>query len=247
MPSGWQSVGKRRRNSIPRSPGDDGVFHIAKQMDCTHQDVVGDNCVRNDAGEDKMKSWADHYARETSFILNLYKEEGEDLDYGNYRGLNLTDWAMKLLEWVLDFYICEMVNIDEMQFGSVAGRGTTDAIFVVCRLHKYIAINKRLYFAFEPFARVLHGCTMIFLCLLQTCRRRVSLSSMWGRMAWKLKNSVWAWRKPSSWSLMLAMMSWRNPASTSNLSAVMVPAATPSSACSASYGSEELQWHHWTF
>ena len=33
-----------------------------------------------------------------------------------------------------------MVDIDEMQFGFVPGRGTTDAIFIVCQLQeKYIA------------------------------------------------------------------------------------------------------------
>ena len=37
---------------------------------------------------------------------------------------------MKLLEWVLDFYTCEMVNIDEMQFSFVLGRGT-GATFIV--------------------------------------------------------------------------------------------------------------------
>ena len=29
------------------SPDGDGVFHIAKQMDCRNQDIVGENCVRN--------------------------------------------------------------------------------------------------------------------------------------------------------------------------------------------------------
>ena len=49
---------------------------------------------------------------------------------------------MKLLEWVLDSYIREMVNIDEMQFGFLPGRGTTEGIFVVCQLQeKYIAAN----------------------------------------------------------------------------------------------------------
>ena len=51
------------------SPNGDGVFHIARQMDCTNQDIVGENCVCNDAGElaltneDKMKAWVEHYAR----------------------------------------------------------------------------------------------------------------------------------------------------------------------------------------
>ena len=42
-------------------------------MDHTNQDVVGENCVVNDAGElvftdeDKMKAWVTHYAR----LLNI--------------------------------------------------------------------------------------------------------------------------------------------------------------------------------
>ena len=58
------------------------------------------------------------------------------LDRGNYCGLKLTDQVMKLLEWVLDYDIHDMMNINEMQFGFVPGRGTTDAIFIVCQLQK---------------------------------------------------------------------------------------------------------------
>ena len=55
---------------------------------------------------------------------------------------------MKLLDQVLDSYICKMVNIDEMQFSFVPGKGTTDTIFVVFQLQEYIAANKLVYFAF---------------------------------------------------------------------------------------------------
>ena len=42
-----------------------------------------------------------------------------------------------------------MVNIDDMQFGFVPGRGTTDAIFIFSQLQvKYFAANKSLYIAF---------------------------------------------------------------------------------------------------
>ena len=45
-----------------------------------------------------------------------------------------------------DALIRQMVSIDDSQFGSVPGRGTTVAIFVVPQLHeKYLAVNKRLY------------------------------------------------------------------------------------------------------
>ena len=56
---------------------------------------------------------------------------------------------MKLLEHVLDPLISNMMDVNEMQFGFVPGRGTTDAIFIVRQLQeKYIAAKKPLYFAF---------------------------------------------------------------------------------------------------
>ena len=54
-------------------PNGDGIFRIAKQMDRSNQDVVGEKCVRNDIGElslsdeDKMNAWVEHYAR----LLNV--------------------------------------------------------------------------------------------------------------------------------------------------------------------------------
>ena len=56
---------------------------------------------------------------------------------------------MKLHEQVLDSYIREMVNINEMQLGFVPGTSATGAIFVVRQLQeKYIAASKLRYFAF---------------------------------------------------------------------------------------------------
>ena len=96
-----------------------------------------------------FQQWYDPVDWEESFILNLYKGKGEALDCGNYMydGLKLTDQVMKLLERMLDSSIHQMVNIDEMQFAFVPGRGTTDAIFIVCQLQeKYIAAaNSRVW------------------------------------------------------------------------------------------------------
>ena len=50
-------------------------------MDRTNQDVVGEKCVRNDAGElslsddDKMKAWVEHYSR----LLNVEFKWSSDL------------------------------------------------------------------------------------------------------------------------------------------------------------------------
>ena len=68
---------------------------------------------------------------EQSFIVCLYKGKGDALDRGNYRGLKLTEQAMKILERIVDGLIRQVVSIDNSQFGFVPGRGTTDAIFVV--------------------------------------------------------------------------------------------------------------------
>jgi len=40
---------------------------------------------------------------------------------------------MKIVEYILEKIIREHVVIDDMQFGSVPGRGTTDAIFILCQ------------------------------------------------------------------------------------------------------------------
>ena len=86
---------------------------------------------------------------EESHIVSLYKGKGEALDRGNYRGLKLLDQAMKVLERVVDKLIRERVSIDEMQFGFMPGRGTTDAIFIVRQMQeKYLTANKTLYMAF---------------------------------------------------------------------------------------------------
>ena len=218
------------------SHGND-IYRIARQMDSANQDIVGEKCVRNDAGklalseDEKMKAWVEHYFKlmnvefdwpreslpdvaptlgscppvttemiqnalgkmksgkaagpsgitaemlkasgpegvelirqlgerifsgdaipaewEESIILNLYKGKGDALDRGSYRGLKLTDQVMKTLERVLDSAIRRSVDIDEMQFGFVSGRDTTDAIFIVRQMQeKFAAAKKLLYFAF---------------------------------------------------------------------------------------------------
>ena len=76
---------------------------------------------------------------EQSFIVCLYKGKGDALDRGNYRGLKLTEQAMKILERIVNGLIRQVVSIDDSQFGFVLGRGTTDAIFVVQQLQeKYL-------------------------------------------------------------------------------------------------------------
>ena len=96
---------------------------------------------------------------EDSFIINIYKGKGDALERGNYRGLKLLDHGMKGIERVIEKIIRERISIDDMQFGFMPGRGTTDAIFILRQLQeKHLAKNKKLYFAFvdleKAFGRV---------------------------------------------------------------------------------------------
>ena len=66
----WQAKSMAEREKFSNiTPNDTGIFKLAKQVDKTNQDVVGEKCVRNDAGElslsdeEKMKAWVEHYTR----------------------------------------------------------------------------------------------------------------------------------------------------------------------------------------
>ena len=88
---------------------------------------------------------------EDLFVLGFYGsvKSVQGQRGGNYRGLKLIEQVMKVLERVVEGLIRQRVEIDEMQCGFMSGRGTTDAIFIVCQLQeKHLAANKPLYMAF---------------------------------------------------------------------------------------------------
>ena len=71
------------------------------------------------------------------------------MERGNYRGLKLLDHVLKVIERVVEKIMREQVNIDDMQFGFMPGRGTTDAIFILRQLQeKYLSKDRKLFFAF---------------------------------------------------------------------------------------------------
>ena len=114
-----------------KASGDKGITIIT----CLANAIVRENVI--------PKDW------EESYILNLFKSKGDALVRGNYRGLKLLEQVLKVLERIMEVFIREKVNIDDMQFGFMPGRGTTDAIFILRQMQeKYIAKDKVLYFAF---------------------------------------------------------------------------------------------------
>ena len=60
----------------------------------------------------------------------VYKGKGDALTCGSYRGIKLLEHAKKVLERVIEGRGRKIVKIDNMQFGFMAGRSTTDALFI---------------------------------------------------------------------------------------------------------------------
>ena len=67
---------------------------------------------------------------------------------------------MKVVVIIFEHRIQQQIDIDDMQFGFMKGKGTTDAIFIVRQMQeKFRAKGKKLYFGFvdleKAFNRVL--------------------------------------------------------------------------------------------
>ena len=85
----------------------------------------------------------------SSILLPVFKGKGDPMECGTYRAITLLEHAMKVIERLFERRIREKVKIDAMQFGSMPGKGNTDAIFTVQQMQeKYGCKRKKLYIAF---------------------------------------------------------------------------------------------------
>ena len=100
-------------------------------------------CQRVLDGKEMPDKW------QTSVLVPIFKQKGDVRSCNIYRGIKLLEHAMKIVERVLERKIRELVHIDSMQFGFMAGRETTDALFVVRRMQEEYRNNKKkLYICF---------------------------------------------------------------------------------------------------
>ena len=97
--------------------------------------IVKEGCIPND--------WR------KSILIPMYKGKGDTLVCGSYRAIKLLEQPMKVLERVLEKRIRCQVSIDNMQFGFMPGKRTTDAIFIMRQVQeKHQAKKKKLYYVF---------------------------------------------------------------------------------------------------
>ena len=84
-----------------------------------------------------------------SILVPVYKGKGDPLVCGSYRAIKILEQPIKVLERVLEKRIRCQVSIDNMQFGFMPGKGTTDAISIMRQVQeKHQAKKKKLYYAF---------------------------------------------------------------------------------------------------
>jgi hypothetical protein len=94
-------------------------------------------------GEKMPQDWMD------SLLVPLYKGKGDARECGSYRGVKLLEHGMKVLERILEKRLRQRIEVDDMQYGFMPGRGTIDAIFILRQLQeKYLGKKKCLYYCF---------------------------------------------------------------------------------------------------
>lgn len=77
--------------------------------------------------------------------INCFKHKGEATERGNYCDLKLLEYTIKMFERIIEKETRKLIDISEMQFGLMPGRGNIDAIFIARQLHKkYLGKKKTL-------------------------------------------------------------------------------------------------------
>jgi len=79
--------------------------------------IVKEGCIQED--------W------KSSMVFPIYKGKGNPMECGSYRGIQLLEHAMKVVERIFKYRIQQQIDVDDVQFGFMKGKGTTDAIFIV--------------------------------------------------------------------------------------------------------------------
>ena len=77
----------------------------------------------------------------SSVVLPIYKGKGDPMECGSYRGIKLLEHAMKVVERIFEHRIRQQIVIDDMQFGFMKGKGTTDVIFTENRCRRILELK----------------------------------------------------------------------------------------------------------
>ena len=69
-------------------------------------------------------------------IIPIYKQNGDPLECGNFRGIKLLEHGMKMFEKVRERRLIKLITVNNMQFGFSPGKATTDSVFIIKQLQE---------------------------------------------------------------------------------------------------------------
>jgi len=87
----------------------------------------------------------------------------------------MLEHAMRVVERIFERGIRQQIEIDDIQFGFMKGKGTTDAIFMARQMQENFRVkSKKLYFGFVDLEKAFD----------MVPRKVIS----WAMLSWELKN-----------------------------------------------------------
>ena len=102
--------------------GTEWILHLCNR-------IVKEGCIPED--------W------KSSVVLPIYKGKGDPMECGSFRGIKLLEHATKVVERIFEDRIQQQIDIDDMQFGFMKGKGTTDAILLYDRCSRSLELKER--------------------------------------------------------------------------------------------------------
>jgi len=95
-----------------------------------------------------------------SVVLPINKGKGDQKECESYKGIKLLEHAMRVVERILQHRIRQQIDTEDMQFGFMKGKGTTNRIlkFLIIRQmqENYRAKGKKLYLGFVHLEKVFY-------------------------------------------------------------------------------------------
>ena len=84
-----------------------------------------------------------------SVLIPIYKNKGYAQCCGNYRGIKLMSYTMKVWEKIIEARLRDKVEISKQQYAFMPEKGTTDAMFALRMLmEKYRKVQRELHCVF---------------------------------------------------------------------------------------------------
>ena len=79
----------------------------------------------------------------SSVVLPIYKGKGDPMECRSYRGIKLLEYAVIVVGKIFEHRIRQQIEIDDMQFGFMKGKGTTDPILWQDRCRRILELKVR--------------------------------------------------------------------------------------------------------